>query len=243
MADFSHITFKNDGRIKLLIIVGTRPEIIRLAATIKRCREYFDCIVAHTEQRRDGTECGACWAAFDLGGTKTRERLLADFAAVEEGAQSGYQCNTIAVRTGELVRTAEKAYPKRTQKTYYLACETVLGGKRTVLVETHLDLGKPELRRAQMETILEDFRDAERVIVSGDFNVSSEAEYAPFAAAGYEAANAAAFGSFPTHRRRSRNQTPAIDNVFVKGWKIAEVCTGDYGLALSDHRPLVCRLV
>ena len=182
-------------------------------------------------------------AAFDLGGAKTRDRLLADFAAVEEGAQSGYQCNAIAVKTGELVRKAEKAYPKRTQKTYYLACETVLGGKRTVLVETHLDLGKPELRRAQMETILEDFRDAERVIVSGDFNVSSEAEYAPFAAAGYEAANAAAFGSFPTHRRRSRNQTPAIDNVFVKGWKIAEVCTGDYGLALSDHRPLVCRLV
>ena len=37
--------WKNNGKIKLLIIVGTRPEIIRLAITIKRCKEYFDCIV------------------------------------------------------------------------------------------------------------------------------------------------------------------------------------------------------
>lgn len=45
--------FKDDGRIKLLIIVGTRPEIIRLAAVIKKCREYFDCILAHTGQNYD----------------------------------------------------------------------------------------------------------------------------------------------------------------------------------------------
>ena len=50
MFDFK---WKNDGSIKLLIIVGTRPEIIRLAATIKRCREYFDCCVAHTGQNYD----------------------------------------------------------------------------------------------------------------------------------------------------------------------------------------------
>ena len=45
--------FKGDGRIKLLIIVGTRPEIIRLASVIKKCRKYFDCILAHTGQNYD----------------------------------------------------------------------------------------------------------------------------------------------------------------------------------------------
>jgi len=45
--------FKNNGKLKLLIIVGTRPEIIRLAAVIKKCRKYFDCILAHTGQNYD----------------------------------------------------------------------------------------------------------------------------------------------------------------------------------------------
>ena len=39
--DYSNVSFKNDGRLKLLIIVGTRPEIIRLAAVINKCRKYF----------------------------------------------------------------------------------------------------------------------------------------------------------------------------------------------------------
>ncbi len=51
--DYSDVQFKNDGRLKLLIIVGTRPEIIRLAATINKCRQYFDCILAHTGQNYD----------------------------------------------------------------------------------------------------------------------------------------------------------------------------------------------
>ena len=51
--DYSDVKFKHDGRLKLLIIVGTRPEIIRLSATIRRCREYFDCILAHTGQNYD----------------------------------------------------------------------------------------------------------------------------------------------------------------------------------------------
>lgn len=46
-------SFKNNGRLKLLIIVGTRPEIIRLAAVIKKCRKYFDCLLAHTGQNYD----------------------------------------------------------------------------------------------------------------------------------------------------------------------------------------------
>lgn len=51
--DYSDIKFKDDGRLKLLIIVGTRPEIIRLAATINKCRKYFDCVLAHTGQNYD----------------------------------------------------------------------------------------------------------------------------------------------------------------------------------------------
>ena len=51
--DFSDVSFKDDGRLKLLIIVGTRPEIIRLAAVINKCRKYFDCLLSHTGQNYD----------------------------------------------------------------------------------------------------------------------------------------------------------------------------------------------
>lgn len=51
--DYSDIHFQNNGKMKLLIIVGTRPEIIRLAAVINKCRKYFDCILAHTGQNYD----------------------------------------------------------------------------------------------------------------------------------------------------------------------------------------------
>ncbi|MGM8239613.1 non-hydrolyzing UDP-N-acetylglucosamine 2-epimerase [Clostridium perfringens] len=51
--DYSDIKFKDNGRLKLLIIVGTRPEIIRLSATINKCRKYFDCVLAHTGQNYD----------------------------------------------------------------------------------------------------------------------------------------------------------------------------------------------
>lgn len=51
--DFSDIQFKNSGKLKLLIIVGTRPEIIRLAAVINKCRKYFDVVLAHTGQNYD----------------------------------------------------------------------------------------------------------------------------------------------------------------------------------------------
>ena len=51
--DYSGVKFEDNGKLKLLIIVGTRPEIIRLAAVIKKCRRYFDCILAHTGQNYD----------------------------------------------------------------------------------------------------------------------------------------------------------------------------------------------
>jgi UDP-N-acetylglucosamine 2-epimerase (non-hydrolysing) len=53
--DYSDIKWQNNGKLKLLIIVGTRPEIIRLASVIKACRKYFDCILAHTGQNYDYT--------------------------------------------------------------------------------------------------------------------------------------------------------------------------------------------
>ena len=51
--DYKNISFANNGKLKLLIIVGTRPEIIRLAAVINKCRQYFDTILAHTGQNYD----------------------------------------------------------------------------------------------------------------------------------------------------------------------------------------------
>jgi len=66
--DYSDVSFKGDGRLKLLIIVGTRPEIIRLAAVIDKCRRYFDCILAHTGQNYD----------YNLNGVFFRDLKLAD---------------------------------------------------------------------------------------------------------------------------------------------------------------------
>lgn len=66
--NYSDVQFKNDGRLKLLIIVGTRPEIIRLAAVINKCRKYFDCILAHTGQNYD----------YNLNGVFFRDLKLVD---------------------------------------------------------------------------------------------------------------------------------------------------------------------
>ena len=66
--NYSDVQFKNDGRLKLLIIVGTRPEIIRLAAVINKCRKYFDCILAHTGQNYD----------YNLNGVFFKDLKLAD---------------------------------------------------------------------------------------------------------------------------------------------------------------------
>lgn len=60
--------FKDNGKLKLLIIVGTRPEIIRLAAVINKCRKYFDCVLAHTGQNYD----------YNLNGVFFNDLKLAD---------------------------------------------------------------------------------------------------------------------------------------------------------------------
>ena len=66
--------------------------------------------------------------------------------------------------------------------------------------------------------------------------------YEPFFADGYAAVNCAGFGVIPTHRSRRIADADAIDNVFVRGWTIEDMAVGDYELALSDHRALVCSL-
>ena len=65
--DYSDVHFQNDGRLKLLIIVGTRPEIIRLSATITACRRYFDVILAHTGQNYDYNLNGVFFHDLQLG--------------------------------------------------------------------------------------------------------------------------------------------------------------------------------
>ncbi len=62
----SNIAFKNDGRLKLLIIVGTRPEIIRLAQVIKKCRVHFDTLLAHTGQNYDYNLNGVFFKDLEL---------------------------------------------------------------------------------------------------------------------------------------------------------------------------------
>ena len=66
--DYSDVKFKDNGKLKLLIIVGTRPEIIRFAAVINKCRKYFDCILAHTGQNYD----------YNLNGVFFKDLKLAD---------------------------------------------------------------------------------------------------------------------------------------------------------------------
>ena len=66
--DYSDVSFQNNGKLKLLIIVGTRPEIIRLAAVINKSRQYFDCLLAHTGQNYD----------YNLNGVFFKDLKLSD---------------------------------------------------------------------------------------------------------------------------------------------------------------------
>ena len=66
--DYSDVKWQENGKLKLLIIVGTRPEIIRLSAVITKCRKYFDCILAHTGQNYD----------YNLNGVFYKDLKLAD---------------------------------------------------------------------------------------------------------------------------------------------------------------------
>ncbi|MBQ7172542.1 MAG: UDP-N-acetylglucosamine 2-epimerase (non-hydrolyzing) [Clostridia bacterium] len=87
--------WQENGKLKLLIIVGTRPEIIRLAAVIKRCREYFDTVVAHTGQNYDKNLNDVFWSDFDLGGPDVYLNVV--------GENLGQTCGNVLARSYELM--------------------------------------------------------------------------------------------------------------------------------------------
>ena len=87
--------WKNTGAIKLCIIVGTRPEIIRLAAVISLCRKYFDCCVAHTGQNYDKNLNDVFWTDFDLEGPDVYLNVV--------GENLGQTCGNIIARSYELM--------------------------------------------------------------------------------------------------------------------------------------------
>lgn len=87
--------WKNNGKLKLLIIVGTRPEIIRLSATIKKCREYFDCVVAHTGQNWDKNLNDIFWTDLDLDDADVYLNVVGD--------NLGQTCGNIIAKSYELM--------------------------------------------------------------------------------------------------------------------------------------------
>lgn len=129
--NYSDIQFKNDGRLKLLIIVGTRPEIIRLAAVINKCRRYFDCILSHTGQNYD----------YNLNGVFFRDLKLADpevyMDAVGEdlGATMG---NIINASYKLMVQTKPDAVLVLGDTN---SCLSVIGAKRLHIPIFHMEAG------------------------------------------------------------------------------------------------------
>ena len=129
--DYSDIKFKDNGKLKLLIIVGTRPEIIRLSAVINKCRQYFDCILAHTGQNYD----------YNLNGVFFRDLKLADpevyMDAVGEdlGSTMG---NIINASYKLMVQTKPDAVLVLGDTN---SCLSVIGAKRLHIPIFHMEAG------------------------------------------------------------------------------------------------------
>ena len=92
MYDFK---WKENGKIKCMIVCGTRPEIIRLAATMKRCREYFDTCIVYTNQNWDKNLSTIFWEDFDLGGPDILLHVV--------GKHLGETCGNILAQTYEVM--------------------------------------------------------------------------------------------------------------------------------------------
>ena len=125
------VTFKNNGKLKLLIIVGTRPEIIRLAAVIKKCRKYFDTILAHTGQNYD----------YNLNGVFFKDLELADpevyLNAV--GENLGQTMGNIIARSYELMVEIQPDAVLVLGDTN--SCLSVIGAKRLHIPIFHMEAG------------------------------------------------------------------------------------------------------
>ena len=127
--DIKH--FRNDGKLKLLIIVGTRPEIIRLAAVINKCREYFDCLLAHTGQNYD----------YYLNGVFFKDLKLADPDVYMEavGNDLGETMGNIIAKSYQLMVEVKPDAVLVLGDTN--SCLSVIGAKRLHIPIFHMEAG------------------------------------------------------------------------------------------------------
>ncbi len=123
--------FKNNGKLKLLIIVGTRPEIIRLAVVINKCREYFDCLLAHTGQNYD----------YNLNGVFFKDLKLADPDVYMEavGADLGETMGNIIAKSYQLMVEVQPDAVLVLGDTN--SCLSVIGAKRLHIPIFHMEAG------------------------------------------------------------------------------------------------------
>ena len=124
-------SFKNNGKLKLLIIVGTRPEIIRLAAVINKCREYFDTILAHTGQNYD----------YNLNGVFFKDLKLADPDVYMEavGKDLGETMGNIIAKSYQLMVEIKPDAVLVLGDTN--SCLSVIGAKRLHIPIFHMEAG------------------------------------------------------------------------------------------------------
>ena len=123
--------FKNNGKLKLLIIVGTRPEIIRLAAVINKCRDYFDCLLAHTGQNYD----------YNLNGVFFKDLKLADPDVYMEavGNDLGETMGNIIAKSYQLMVEVKPDAVLVLGDTN--SCLSVIGAKRLHIPIFHMEAG------------------------------------------------------------------------------------------------------
>ncbi len=129
--DYSDIKFADNGKLKLLIIVGTRPEIIRLAAVINKCRKYFDCILAHTGQNYDYNLNGIFFRDLKL----TDPEIYMDAVGDDLGATMG---NIINASYKLMVQTRPDAVLVLGDTN---SCLSVIGAKRLHIPIFHMEAG------------------------------------------------------------------------------------------------------
>ena len=129
--DYSHVAFANNGKLKLLIIVGTRPEIIRLAAVINKCRKYFDTILAHTGQNYDYTLNGIFFHDLKLA----EPEVYMDAVGDDLGSTMG---NIIAASYKLMVAIKPDAVLVLGDTN---SCLSVIGAKRLHIPIFHMEAG------------------------------------------------------------------------------------------------------